>query len=79
MNINQLKYFNAVCEYGKVSVAAQILHISQPSLSSALKELEQEFGVNLFKRQHSGMSLTNEGRIFYDLSKDYWCIYFVCI
>ncbi|MBO7289618.1 MAG: LysR family transcriptional regulator, partial [Clostridia bacterium] len=48
MNINQLKYFNTVCEYGKVSLASQILHISQPSLSAAIKELEHEFGVNLF-------------------------------
>lgn len=70
MNINQLKYFNAVCEYGKVSLAAQFLHISQPSLSAAVKELEQEFGVSLFKRQHNGMILTNEGKIFFDLSKD---------
>ena len=70
LNINQLKYFNTVCEYGKVSLASQILHISQPSLSAAIKELEHEFGVNLFKRQHSGMVLTNEGKIFYELSKD---------
>ncbi|MBQ6895324.1 MAG: LysR family transcriptional regulator [Clostridia bacterium] len=70
MNINHLKYFNAVCEYGKVSTAASVLHISQPSLSGAIKELEQEFGVSLFKRQHSGMILTPEGKVFYELTKD---------
>ena len=70
MNINQIKYFNAVCEYGKVSVAARALHISQPSLSGAIKELESEFGVSLFQRQHSGMTPTPEGRVFYNLTKD---------
>lgn len=70
MNINQIKYFNAVCEYGKVSVAARELHISQPSLSDAIKDLEHEFGVSLFIRQHSGMTLTPEGKVFYNLTKD---------
>lgn len=70
MNITQLKYFNAVCTFQSVSEAAEFLHISQPSLSSAVKELENEFSVTLFRRHHRGMTLTQEGEVLYKLSKD---------
>ncbi|MBQ4526582.1 MAG: LysR family transcriptional regulator [Clostridia bacterium] len=70
MNIVQLKYFLAVCTYQTVSYAADALHISQPSLSSSIKELENEFGVCLFKRHHKGMSLTAEGEILRTMAKD---------
>lgn len=62
MNIVQLKYFCAVCVYGSVSAAAENLFVSQPSLSSAIKQLEEQFGVQLFKRQRKGMTLTAEGK-----------------
>ena len=61
MNLVQLKYFQAVCKYQSVSAAAEYLYISQPTLSSAIKELEREFGVSLFRRHHRGMVLTPEG------------------
>ena len=70
MNIVQLKYFDAVCTFGSVSDASEYLHISQPSLSLAIKELENEFGVILFKRHHRGMSLTEEGLTLKKLAKD---------
>ena len=70
MNINQLKYFCAVCTHKTVSEASEHLHISQPSLSSTIKELENEFGVTLFKRHHRGMTLTHEGEVLFKLSKD---------
>lgn len=70
MNINQLRYFSAVCEYRSVSKAASILHISQPSVSNSIKELEQEFGVILFSRFHGGMEPTVHGETLYNLSKD---------
>ena len=69
MNFNQLNYFKTVCEAGSVSGAAEILHISQPSLSLAIKELESEFGVELFKRRYRGMTLTEEGEQLYRLTK----------
>lgn len=65
MNLTQLKYFQTVCEMGSVSVAAENLHISQPSLSIAIKELEKEFGVELFKRHYKGMALTDAGEKLY--------------
>ena len=63
MNLIQLKYFHAVCQFQTVSEAAEYLYISQPSLSNAIKELENEFGVALFRRHHRGMTLTEEGRV----------------
>ena len=62
MNLNQLKYFYAVCEHGSLSDAAEYLYISQPSLSASIKALEKEFGVTLFSRRHQGMELTKEGK-----------------
>ena len=66
MTLVQLRYFQAVCRYGSVLQAAEALHISQPSISSAIKELEKEFGVILFQRQHRGMKLTEAGQQFLD-------------
>ena len=70
MNLTQLKYFQAVCVYQTVSAAAAYLHISQPTLSSAIKELESEFGLTLFRRQHSGMVLTEAGELLRNMSKE---------
>lgn len=70
MNFVQLKYFVAVCEFGTVSAAAEYLHIAQPSLSLAIKELENEFGTQLFNRVHKGMRPTNEGLCLLKMSRD---------
>lgn len=70
MNLNQLSYFNAVCIHQSISKAADHLHISQPSLSAAIRELENEFGVTLFTRHYRGVRLTEEGQTLYQLSKD---------
>ena len=70
MNLIQLKYFCAVCIYKSVSEAAAVLHISQPSVSTAVKELEKEFKVSLFSRRYRGMELTKEGEVLLKLSKE---------
>ena len=70
MNTTQLKYFHTVATFHSVSEAAAYLHISQPSLSATIKELENEFGVFLFLRHHRGMTLTPEGEILFRLSGD---------
>lgn len=67
LNLNALRYFLAVCNYGSVSAAAQFLHISQPSVSNVIKDLEREFGVMLFQRRHRGMALTGEGEQLYSM------------
>ena len=70
MNITQLKYFHAVATYRSVSLAAGHLYISQPSLSSAIKELEKEFSINLFYRRYNGMFLTPAGTKLYNSVTD---------
>ena len=50
MEFRVLQYFLAVTREGNISAAAQSLHLSQPSLSRQLKELEEELGVTLFQR-----------------------------
>lgn len=70
MNITQLKYFQAVATYHTVSLAAQHLYISQPSLSNAIKDLEKEFAVSLFYRRYNGMFLTPEGTKLYNATQE---------
>lgn len=61
MELRVLRYFLAVCEEKNISKAANSLHISQPSLSRQLKNLEEELGVTLFYRGHQEITLTQEG------------------
>ena len=64
MRIQQLQYLEKIVESGSINEAAKALFLSQPSLSNAIKELEQEMDLQLLVRQKSGFSLTNEGREF---------------
>lgn len=66
MKIYQLKYFQTVCKYNNLTRAAKELHISQPSLTHVIHELEQEFNLALFLRQNKGLTLTEEGKKFLD-------------
>lgn len=65
MKIMQLRYFMEVCRCGSVTKAAKELYISQPSVTSAIHEMEKEFGVNLFYRRQKKMELTKEGEYLY--------------
>ena len=69
MTLDQLRYFQAVCKYDSVSRAAEVLNISQPSVSNALANLEKEFGVELFTRQRKKLLLTENGRILFKLAE----------
>lgn len=64
MTLTQLKYVIAIADTGSMNEAAKQLFISQPSLSLALKELEAEVGVEIFKRSNRGVALTVEGEEF---------------
>lgn len=64
MTIQQLKYIIKIAECRSITEAARQLFISQPSLSSAVKELETEFGIELFYRTTKGISLTSDGTEF---------------
>lgn len=61
MTLQQLKYILTIVSCGSISEAAKRLYISQPSLSAAVKEIEQEFGIEIFLRSARGIALTNEG------------------
>lgn len=61
MTIQFLKYIVSVAEIGSITEAARQLHISQPSLSAALKEAEKEVGFAIFTRSRTGIALTKEG------------------
>lgn len=64
--LRQLKYFVTTVESGSVAEASRQLFIAQPSISSAIKGLEESFGVKLFIRHHAqGVSLTPSGTRFY--------------
>lgn len=65
MDFKQLTYFVTTVQEGNISKAAQKLNISQPPLSTKLKELEIELGVVLFERGSRKIELTQAGRIFY--------------
>ncbi len=64
MTLRHLKIFISVCENKSTVAAANILHIAQPSISFAIKELENEYGIKLFERISRKMILTEEGKIF---------------
>ncbi len=61
MTLSQCIYFQAVCKYQNVTLAANALFVSQPTISIAIKELEQEFDVRLFFRKNKQLILTKEG------------------
>ena len=64
MTLQQLRYVTAVAETGTISKAAQKFFISQPSLTNAIHELEQELGLTIFHRTNRGAVLTPEGDVF---------------
>lgn len=65
MRLAQLHYFCEVCQSLSITKSAAVLHVSQPSLSIAIKELEEELGLQLFNRVKQRLHLTPEGRYFY--------------
>lgn len=61
MTLQQLTYLIKVAECGNITEAAEQLYISQPSLSTAISNLEKEMGVTAFVRTKKGVSVTREG------------------
>ena len=64
MTLQQLRYVTAIAETGSFNKAAERLFIAQPSLTSAIKELEKEIGMTLFLRSGRGATLTPDGTDF---------------
>ncbi len=64
MTLTQLRYIVMVAQKGTISEAAKALFISQPSLTTAIKDLEKEMQITIFNRTNKGVFLTNEGDTF---------------
>lgn len=69
MKIQQMIYFCAVCRHMNFHRAARELGVSQPTLSTALARLEEEFGLALFVRNKKTFSLTEAGRYFLECAE----------
>lgn len=62
MTIRHLEIFITVVDYGKMSKAAEVLYITQPTVSQAVKELEDYYGTRLFERLSRKLFITEEGK-----------------
>ena len=70
MEIRTLRYFLAVAREENMTRAAELLHVTQPTLSKALKALEDELGKKLFTRHSFSIALTEEGVLLRDRAED---------
>ncbi|MEA4815313.1 MAG: LysR family transcriptional regulator [Lachnospiraceae bacterium] len=64
MTLQHIKYIICVAQCGSISKAAKKLYISQPSLSAAIKKVEEEYKIMIFARSGKGVILTHEGDEF---------------
>lgn len=64
MTFYQLMYLSEIARCGSISQAAKNLHISQPTLSESIRELEKEYSIRIFLRSNKGITLTQEGSDF---------------
>lgn len=69
MRIEELKYFTVTAECKSMTMASEILHITQQCISRDMKNLEKELGVQLFVRSKRGTELTKEGQLVYERAK----------
>jgi DNA-binding transcriptional LysR family regulator len=69
MTLEQILTIEAIILHGSFKAAADHLHKSQPSISMAIKKLEEEYQLILFSRDEYRPTLTNEGRIFYEKAR----------
>lgn len=65
MTVTQIRYAIAVAETGSMTKAAKQIGVRQPSVSSAISDLEREMNVQLFERAGRGVTVTTPGREFF--------------
>ena len=70
MKLIQLQYFEEICKYESINKASEILHVSQPAITKAIQQLEEEFDIALFHRFNNRLSLTEEGEFFLRYTHD---------
>jgi DNA-binding transcriptional LysR family regulator len=64
MKLQQLKYVVKVAELGNITEASRRLFVSQPSITAAIHDLENEMGVVIFSRTNKGVEVTRQGELF---------------
>ena len=69
MKLNQFRYLVAISQFGSISGAARALYTSQPAVSMAVKELEDEFGFPILLRTRQGVTFSPGGKQILELSK----------
>lgn len=70
MDLRQLRYLIAIVDEGGIRKASRQLYLAQPSISKALRQLESELGVALFRRSPTGIELTDAGTEFVEYARD---------
>ncbi|MBS2016085.1 MAG: LysR family transcriptional regulator [Deltaproteobacteria bacterium] len=70
MDLRDLRYFAAIAENGSMTAAAKALHVSQPTLTVAMQNLEEELGTQLFVRDRSGVKLTSTGEALLEHARE---------
>ena len=69
LNVQSLRYVVQVSALGSINKAAEVLFISQPSLSRAIQEVENQTGIIIFNRTSKGVIPTHEGEVFIEKAK----------
>ena len=69
MTLRHLKLFIAAADAGSITAAARQLYIAQPTVSIAVKELEEHYGICLFERISKRLRITEDGRRFLDYAR----------
>lgn len=75
MTLQQLYYAITISETGSLNKAAEILYVSQPSLTGAVREIEKELDIKIFYRSGRGVSLTNDGLEFISYARQVYSQY----
>ena len=70
MTLQQINYVLKVASVGSMNKAAEELYISQPTLTSAIRDVEKEIGIVIFSRNNRGVSLTVEGAEFLEKARN---------
>ena len=79
MTLQQVRYILEISRYSSISKAAQELYLTQPYLSSMLKELENELHITIFNRTRKGVKLTEEGKNFIRIAKNKGSCHFISV
>ena len=70
MTLQQIHYAITISEQGSFNKASEVLYISQPSLTEAVRELERDLGITIFHRSGKGVTLTSDGVEFISYARD---------